>query len=126
MRTWLLILMIVLGTTLAGAGTPHPHVSKKDRRAAEQEFKRALELEKAGRLDEAFQAASSAAELVPSNPEYVTARELLRQRMVSAHLERGNRLAGTGNTAAATAQFRDALAIDPENTYVVQRLHDVS
>jgi hypothetical protein len=126
MRSWLLILIVAFSATLAGAATPHSHVSKKDRRAAEQEFKRALELEKAGRLDEAFQAASSAAELVPGNPEYVTARELLRQRMVSAHLERGNRLAGTGDTAAAAAQFRDALAIDPENTYVVQRLRDVS
>src|SRR6516225_2963033 len=99
MRSWFLILIVAFSATLAGAGTPRSHVSKKDRRAAEQEFKRALELEKAGRVEEALQAAAHAAELVPGNPEYVTAREVLRQRMVSAHLERGNHLAEGGDTA---------------------------
>jgi general secretion pathway protein D len=126
MRFWLLILMIAFSATLAGAGTPHAHASKKERRAAEQEFKRALELQKAGRMDEAYQAAAHAAELVPGNLEYVTAREVLRQRIVSGYLERGNHLADTGNDTAAAGQFREALAIDPENTYVMQRLRDVS
>src|SRR5215470_14619812 len=106
MRTWLLILIVACSAALAGAGTQHSHASKKDRRAAEQEFKQALELEKAGRLDEAFEAAAHAAELVPDNPEYATAREVLRQRIVGGHLERGNRLADAGNPTAAAAEFR--------------------
>jgi type II secretory pathway component GspD/PulD (secretin) len=126
MRSWLLILIVAFSATLAGAATPSSHASKKDRRTAEQEFKRSLELEKGGRVDEAFQAAAHAAELVSGNPEYVTAREVLRQRLARAHLERGNRLAETGDSVAAAAEFREALAIDPENTYVVERLRDVS
>jgi type II secretory pathway component GspD/PulD (secretin) len=124
MRFWLLIPILCLGA--AGvADQPHGSASKKDRREAAQEFKLALEFQKAGKIDEALKAATQAAELVPSNPEYATAREALRQQVVSSHLERGERLANAGNLSGAVAQFREALAMDPENSYVQQRLHDV-
>ncbi|HKF23849.1 MAG TPA: hypothetical protein VKE93_19910 [Candidatus Angelobacter sp.] len=107
------------------AEKPHS-VSKKDRRAAEQEFKRALELEKAGQLEGALQAATHAAELFPDNTSYATGREVLRQRIASAYLERGDALAAKGDLAGAAAQFRAALAVDPQNSYLMQRLRDVS
>jgi type II secretory pathway component GspD/PulD (secretin) len=63
---------------------------------------------------------------VPGNVEYVTLSEVLRQQIVSRHLGRGNRLAESGDTPAAAEEFRQALAIDPQNSYVVQRLSDIS
>jgi len=116
--------LLALGT-VARADSRHSSVSKKDRQAAALEFKRALDLQKAGQLEEALRAAGRACELFPGNPEYVTAREALRQQLVSRLLTQGNRLAEAGNLSGAQAQFRQALSIDPENTYVQQRLRDV-
>lgn len=126
MRWWLFIL--VFSVCLAGAAgeKPHPNVAKKDRQAAEKEFTRALELQKSGRVDEALQAVTHAVQLFPGNVAYLTAREMLRQQIVGAYLERGNRLAQAGDNAGAVAQFRESLSMDPENSYVQQRLHDVS
>lgn len=124
MRPLLLILVFSLSATLTFA--QKPHVSKKDRKAAEQEFQRALELQKSGKVEDALLAASRAAELVPGNPAYITAREVLRQQIVGSHLERGNHLAQAGNNAGAAEEFRQAIAIDPQNSYLVQRFRDVT
>ena len=123
MRVWLIILLFALGT--ACLADSHSSVSKKDRQAAAQEFKRALDLQKAGQLEEALLAVGHACQLFPGNPEYMTAREALRQQVVGRHLEQGNRMAEAGNLSGAQAQFREALSTDPQNTYAQQRLHDV-
>jgi type II secretory pathway component GspD/PulD (secretin) len=102
-----------------------PSVSKHDRKAAEQEFKRALDLQKSGQVDQAVEAASHACELDPGNSEYLTTREMLRQQIVDQYLERGNHLAEAGDPEAAVAAFSQALAVDPQNAYLRQRLRDV-
>lgn len=99
--------------------------SRHDMKLAEKSFQHALQLQKAGQLDEAFQEASTAAALVPANLEYLTVRELLRGRIAGAYIDRGNLLAGIGDTHAAEEQFKQSLALDPENGYAQQRLHDV-
>jgi general secretion pathway protein D len=124
----ILLFILVLSVGAAGQTTERPHstVSKKDRRAAEKDFKRALELQKAGQVDEALQAVSHAVELFPGNLEFLTAQEMLRQQMAGAYLERGNRLAEARDKAGAAAQFRAALNLDPENSYLQERLRQVS
>ena len=124
MRSWLLILFICLGTAGVAEG-PHPSVSKKHKKAAAQEFSRAVEFQKTGQLEQALEAANRACSLFPGNPEYLTAREALRQQIVGRHLDHGNRLAESGDLNGAQAEFREALALDPQNSYVEQRLHDV-
>jgi hypothetical protein len=52
--------------------------------------------------------------------------EMLRQQIVGVHVEQGNRLAAAGDTNGAIQRFRTALAMDPANSYVAQRLHDVA
>jgi general secretion pathway protein D len=116
----------VAGTPSLAADKPQSSVSKKDRQAAEREFKRAVELQKAGQLEGALQAAAQAAELFPGNGAYVTAREMLRQQIAAGYLDRGNALSAKGDLAGAALQYRQALAIDPQNSYVMQRLRDVS
>src|SRR5262249_20324387 len=64
-------------------------------------------------------------QLVPDNVEYITMAEMLRQQVVGAHMEQGNRLAAAGDPNGAAAHFRTALGIDPRNAYIEQRLHDV-
>lgn len=125
MRFGSLILVCCLcATGLAAEKSPFS-VSKKDRQAAEREFKRALELQKSGQLEGALEAAAHAAQLFPGNAAYVTAREMLRQQIAGGYLDRGNALAEKGDLAGAAAQFRQALAIDPQNSYLMQRLRDV-
>lgn len=93
---------------------------------AAAEFARAQQYERSGRNEEALAAASQAVKLAPANAEYLEAREMLRQQVVAGHLDSGNRLAEVGENAAAAAQFRAAIAVDPDNSYLQQRLRDVS
>jgi general secretion pathway protein D len=102
------------------------HVSKEDQKMAEEQFKLAQELIQQKKTEEALLAATSASQLVPMNSEYALTREMLKQQIVSAYLEQGNRLADAGNNDAAAEQFRQALARDSGNTYAQQRLRDVS
>ncbi|MGH9569226.1 MAG: hypothetical protein ACRD4F_06285, partial [Candidatus Angelobacter sp.] len=85
----------------------------------------ALEYRKQGKIQDALMAASEAALLDPLNPEYVMTREVLKQQIVGARLETANHLADAGNNSAAASELREALAIDPQNGYLQQRLRDV-
>lgn len=93
---------------------------------AAERFKRALELRKDGKVEDALLAATDASRLVPSNTEYMLTREMLRQQIVGNYLNKGNALAALGNNKAAAEQFKEALARDPQNSYVQQRLRDVT
>jgi general secretion pathway protein D len=119
------ILLLVLSLPAFAAEKAQP-VSKQDEKMAAQDFKRALELRKQGKVEEALLAAAHASQLVPANTEYLLTREMLRQQIVSSYLEQGNRLAAQGKLDEAATQFREALGRDPQNSYAQQRLHDVS
>ena len=105
MRYWLLVLILAVTAACPATGAS-THVSKKDRQAAEKEFKRAMDLQQAGKVDEALEAASHALLLNPGSVEYATAKEMLRQQIVGLCLTRGNNLAAAGDQAGARAQFR--------------------
>lgn len=91
--------------------------SKHDLKLAQKQYRHALELQKEGRTEEAFQEASRAAELVPNDPQFVTARELLRGQVAGTYIQRGNLLAEIGDQKGASAQYQAALNIDPQNGY---------
>src|SRR5690242_20718859 len=111
------ILLLFLSLTVFAQDKPHP-VSKQDQKMAAERFKRALELRKEGKVEEALLAATDASRLVPSNSEYMLTREMLRQQIVGNYLNKGNALAAIGNNKAAAEQFKEALARDPQNSYV--------
>jgi general secretion pathway protein D len=126
MKRLLYILMVVLClAAVSAAGKKDGGVSKKDHEAAEQEYKHALEMQKAGQLEEAIAAATRAALYEPSNVAYATFREVLKQQVINGFLDRGNSLAEAGDREGAAAQFKLGLAEDPHNTYLQQRLRDV-
>jgi Flp pilus assembly secretin CpaC len=125
MKTCFAILSLFVCLACLAADAPKSAISKQDKKAAEKEFKSALDLQRAGKPEEALQAVSRATQLEPGNVEFITMGERLRQQIVGAHLEQGNRLASAGDSLGAVQEFRTALAIDPQNPYVAQRLHDV-
>lgn len=120
------ILSIFFCLTCFAADGPKSPISKNDQKAAEKEFKSAMELQKSGKPQEALLAVTKAAQLVPGNMEYITMAEMLRQQIIGQLLEQGNRLAEAGDTSGAAEKFHTALGIDPMNAYIAQRLHDVS
>jgi len=93
-------------------------------KAARQAFSRGLKLEKSQDLDQAFYEFEAAAQLVPQNVEYLTAREVTRQHLAGIHLESGNRELLAGRQVEAMAEFRAALSLDPQNEFALQRVSD--
>jgi general secretion pathway protein D len=103
---------------------PDCNPSKSDLKKANAAFSRALKLEKAKRLDEAYKEFDTAARLVPSNVSYLTALAMTRQQLVFKHEERGNADLNNGREVEAQAEFRGALSLDPENQFAQQRLQE--
>ncbi|HWS16972.1 MAG TPA: hypothetical protein VN223_03120 [Candidatus Elarobacter sp.] len=126
MKTCFAILSLFLCMACAAADGPKSAVSKEDKKEAEKEFKNAQDLQRAGKPDDALLAVMKAEELTPGNVEFMTMGEMLRQQIVDQHVQAGNHLAAAGDPSGAAQRFRTALSIDPQNAYVVQRLHDVA
>jgi len=72
----------------------------------------------------AYQDFSEAAELVPGNIDYTSARELARVELAQQHIESGNRMLADGHQPEAMAEFRSALELDASNEFARQRLMD--
>lgn len=108
----------------ASGGAPACKGAVKDLKEAHRAFERGLKLEKSKNLDRAFYEFEDAARLVPQNVEYLTAREITRQRLVGEHLQRGNGDLIEGKQVEAMAEFRSALNLDPQNEFAQQRVAD--
>jgi type II secretory pathway component GspD/PulD (secretin) len=120
-RLYIVVLLFCLACQAADKSP-----SKDELKQAQKSFQHAITLQKAGKIEEALEAATVAATLAPGNPEYLTAREMLKLQIAGGYVQRGNQLAEKGNKAEAASQFRASLALDPQNAYVQQRLRDVS
>ena len=131
-------LLLVLSLSAAAAEVKPPALSDCDRlhtaqacdvspaefKQARQDFQHGLRFRKSNDLQQAFDAFDSAAKTVPSDFEYLTAREVVRQQLVMKHVETGNSLMEQQQTVRAAAEFREATRLDPNNTFAQQRLHD--
>ena len=101
-------------------------VSKKEHKEAREAFARGLKLEEHQHLEEAFQQFDEASRLVPQNPQFLTARELVKAQLVFNHVERGNLLLLENSRPQAAAEFRTALDLDPDNQFARERLVEAS
>ncbi|MBI2683495.1 MAG: hypothetical protein HYX26_09840 [Acidobacteriales bacterium] len=103
------------------AAAPRP-----DPKKAERSYRRATRLMSEGRLEDASTALEKSAALDPAEPGYLTAKEYVRQRRISEHVDRGDEYMSSGRPAQAAAEYRAALALDPENAYALQRFQDAT
>jgi general secretion pathway protein D len=101
-------------------------VSSREIKQAKRDFARAMKLQEDGKSDAALEAFESAASAVPRDIEYVTAREVLRQKLVFDHIRSGNNLLAGSQPELAAAQFRQALQLDPNNDFAQARLQDMA
>jgi general secretion pathway protein D len=115
---------IMLPCPQATPGNPGCIPSHADLKKAKSAFSKALQLEKAKHLDEAYQEFDTAARLVPNNINYVTALAVTREELISQHVKQGNLDLDEGLGIQAQAEFRNALNLDPENDFAQQRLQD--
>lgn len=97
--------------------------SKKEMKEAREAFSRGLKLQKTF-PDQAYEQFQHANDLVPRNPEYLTAREVARQQLVFNHIERGNSEMQSGKQIEALADFRSAVNLDPSNRFAQERVRD--
>ncbi len=107
------------------ANGPNCVPSKQDLKDAKSAYRRGLKLAKGHYLDEAVAQFETASKLAPKNVDYVTARELGRQDLVSQHLQKGNQEMLHGRQVEALAEFSSALKVDPQNQFAQQRLQEV-
>lgn len=96
----------------------------EDEKAARKVFQRGVRLQVQGENEQAFDHFDRASRLVPNNVEYATAREVLKQQLVYDALQRGNQLMLDRQQVQALAEFRTALALDPKNSFALERLRD--
>jgi general secretion pathway protein D len=83
-----------------------------------------MKLQKQNRLEDAFLEFQAASNLVPQDLQYATLRELVRQQLVSDHLNRGNTALADGREIEALGEFRNALHLDPHNDFAQERVSD--
>jgi tetratricopeptide (TPR) repeat protein len=96
--------------------------SKKDVKEARNAYARGLKLQGQGRPEEAFAQFDEASRLQPQDLAFLSAQELTKSQLVYQHTERGDALLADAQRAPAASEFRAALKLDPDNTYVEQRL----
>ncbi len=106
------------------ADGPNCAPSKRDLKDAKSAYQRGLKLAKEHYLEEAVAQFETASKLAPKNVDYLTARELGRQDLVSQHLQKGNQQMLQGRQVEALAEFSSALKIDPQNQFAQQRLQE--
>ena len=100
---------------------PVPPDIKRARRAAE----RGEKAKAAGRLEEALAAYEEAARYAPQEMPYATRAAGLRSRLVRSYADAAERDALASRFDQAAEDLGAALAIDPTNTVVLERLREI-
>jgi general secretion pathway protein D len=100
--------------------------TKEDRKDAQKAFKLGIKLHEHQQFEQALAQFEEASRLVPQNREYLTAREVLKSKLVLDHIQRGNALLQEDARTHAAAEFRAALDLDPENQFAQERLEEAT
>lgn len=100
--------------------------TKEDLKEARQAYERGLKLHKHDRMEDAYAQFDQAARLNPQNTQYLTAREVLKAKLVFDHVEQGNLLLAQDARLRAAMEFRAAIDLDPDNEFARERLQEAS
>jgi len=101
-------------------------VTKSDLKQAKAAFQRGVKLHNQEKLEAALAEFEDASRLAPRNVQYLTAREVLRAKLVFGHIDRGNLLLLQNAHTQAAAEFRAALELDPSNEFAKERLQEAT
>ncbi len=96
--------------------------SKKDLKEARNAYAHGLKLQGQDRLEEALRQFDDASRLAPQDLAFLSAQELTKSQLVYRHTERADSLLALAQPAQAAAEFRAALKLDPDDSYVEERL----
>src|SRR5436309_3013165 len=107
-----------------GASESQCNPSSHELKEAKAAFSRGLKIQPKD-PDQAYREFEQAANLAPRNLDYITARELTKQQLVSKYIQRGNGEVEAGKQVEALADFRSAISLHPSNQFPQQRLLDV-
>ena len=99
-----------------------PATDKETLREARSAYDKALVLLQDKRAMEASILLDEAVSLAPENQDYLRARELARQQVVNDHINLGEKFLLNGSPQLAAIDFREALALDPQNQLAADRL----
>jgi general secretion pathway protein D len=100
--------------------------SKKDLKDARSAYSRGMRLENSRQFKEALVQFDEASRLAPQDPQFISARELVKAQLVFDHVEHGNALLSENMPPEAAAEFRAALELDPDNQFAQQRLEEAT
>jgi len=100
--------------------------TKKEVKQAREAFDRGVKLHKRQDFLEAFNQFDDAARLDPRNVSYLTAREMLKAKLVFEHIQQGNLLLASDARIRAATEFRAALNLDPDNAFARERFEEAT
>ncbi len=100
--------------------------NKHELKLARQAFERGVKLNQHERLEEALAQFDEASRLVPQDMKFLTAREMLRAKLVFDHVEAGNAFLATNARLRAAAEFHAAVNLDPDNSFAQERLAEAA
>lgn len=100
--------------------------TKENLKQARKAFDRGVKLHGQQHMEAALAQFEEAARLAPQNTEFLTAREVVRAKLVFDHIQYGNELLTEDARIRAAKEFRAALDLDPENQFALQRLQEAT
>jgi tetratricopeptide (TPR) repeat protein len=100
--------------------------TKQDEKEAKEAFRRGVKLQQHQRMEEALVQFDEASRLLPRDIQFLTAREVVKAKLVFDHIERGNALLVEDAREKAADEFHAAIELDPENQFAHDRLQEAT
>lgn len=96
--------------------------TKSDLKEARTAYAHGLKLQNHHQIEEAFSQFDEASRLVPQDTAFFSAREVTKAQLVFQHTSRGDAFLEAALRLPAVAEYRAALKLDPDNSFVEERL----
>ena len=100
--------------------------SKKEMKQAREAFEHGVKFHNRQQFEEAFDQFDEATRLNPREVKFLTAREMVKAKLVFGHIQQGNLLLASNARLRAAAEFHAALDLDPENSFAHERFEEAT
>ena len=100
--------------------------TKDDLKEARKAYERGVKLNEHEHPEEALKQFDEAVRLDPRNIKFLTAREVVKAKMVFDHVQRGDALLQQDARLRAASEFGAAVELDPGNQFALDRLHEAT